>query len=87
VVNLVRQTVEVDEAGMVVTLAKKVVDELFNGAKEAEGQAMAAIDTAKRLTNDATEPEREAIKTEQKRLQGKANDLMSWAFKSQTAQR
>jgi P4 family phage/plasmid primase-like protien len=76
---------ETDETGRVVTLAKRVVDDLFSEAKETEGQAMATVDAAKNLPDDAPVSERETIKKRLERLQEQAARLLSWALKSQTA--
>ena len=75
---------DIDETGQVVTLAKKVIDDIFDEAKETEGQAKMVISAAQKLPDDASAADREALKDRLDKLQARAKLLLSWAMKSQT---
>jgi P4 family phage/plasmid primase-like protien len=78
---------EVDENGRVVRLAKRVVDDLYSEAREVQGRSLAAIDAYQKLPEDAPAREREAIKKQKEQINELSDALMSWAHKSQTAQK
>jgi len=75
---------ESDETGRSVSLAKQIVDNLFNEAQSKldEAQRLAAI-----LAKSTVGPEQDSIKAKYDAVLDMANKLLRWAMQSQTAQK